>query len=193
MPGAPFLQHLACSVKCMACTQSPGMVAGMQDTALDCPDAATCMALMMARMCVDRVLPSACLEQQLPSLTDGSLGVSVVHSAGGLVGAACGTVLPGCLPAGLLGSLQAVQVIPQPRSTFQKSNVPAHVQRLSWQPHKIVRRAPLDMSALASPATCHCRVTLLAMLYQNPTGARRCYPPRQACSSSNQWTVQARS
>ena len=54
----------------------------LQDTALDCPDAATCMALMMARMVVDRVLAPSFLEQLLPSLTDGSLGVSVVHSAG---------------------------------------------------------------------------------------------------------------
>ena len=94
----------------MACIQSPSVLAGMQDTALDCPDAATCMALMMARMCVDRVLPSSYLEQLLPSLTDGSLGVSVVHSAGRLVGAAYGRVLHGWLAASLPGSLHTVQV-----------------------------------------------------------------------------------
>lgn len=63
---------------------------GEQDTALDCPDAATCMALFLARMVVDHVLPPPYLEQLLPSLTDGSLGVSVVHSAGAIF---CSTLL----------------------------------------------------------------------------------------------------
>ena len=62
----------------------------MQDTTLDCPDAPSCMALLLARLAVDRVLPATYLQELLPSLTDGSVGVAVVQSAGGSSVLACG-------------------------------------------------------------------------------------------------------
>ena len=54
----------------------------MQDLVLDCPDAAHQLTLFLARAVVDGVLQASFLQSVLPSLSDASLGVSVVQSAG---------------------------------------------------------------------------------------------------------------
>ena len=54
----------------------------LQDAVLDCPDAAHQLTLFLARAVADGVLPASFLQSVLPSLSDASLGVSVVQSAG---------------------------------------------------------------------------------------------------------------
>lgn len=53
-----------------------------QDLVLDCPNAAHQLTLFLARAVADGVLPASFLQSVLPSLSDTSLGVSVVQSAG---------------------------------------------------------------------------------------------------------------
>ena len=66
-----------------SCLLQPTSPRRTQDTSLDCPDATACVAMLLARLAVDKVLPATFLGELLPSLTDGSLGVAVVQSAGG--------------------------------------------------------------------------------------------------------------
>lgn len=54
----------------------------VQDLSLDSPDAPHQLALMLGRLVVDEVLPPAFLTAVLPSLEDGSMGVSVVEITG---------------------------------------------------------------------------------------------------------------
>lgn len=61
----------------------------VQDLVLDFPDAAHQLTLFLARAVADGVLPSTFLQSVLPSLSDASLGVSVVQSAGMRLAARC--------------------------------------------------------------------------------------------------------
>ena len=81
--------YYICIMSNSACPLSPGLATkgdasadAAQDLVLDCPDAAHQLTLFLARAVADGVLPTSFLQSVLSSLSDASLGVSVVQSAG---------------------------------------------------------------------------------------------------------------
>lgn len=61
------------------------LLSAADDLVLDIPDAVHLLSLFLGRAIVDEVLPPAFLASTLPSLPDGSLGVTVVQSTGAML------------------------------------------------------------------------------------------------------------
>lgn len=61
------------------------LLAAADDLVLDIPDAVHLLSLFLGRAIVDEVLPPAFLASCLPSLPDGSLGITVVQATGAML------------------------------------------------------------------------------------------------------------